>query len=1014
MALDVPRYQWTGAAVLRATTGPSTAVLPSALDLDSADAVRDWLAELWQRAEIRNALFAASPVLCQTIDGIVHGRHDQPRQLRRAALSVISYLLRWQHRPAPFGLFAGTAPLTIGTTPRVRWGPRHAVTLRADGEWLSDVVRDLEQQPALLERLTIIANNTAEFRGDRLAAPGPPADGHARLMAPVEISLRATRPVKAAMEHARTPITYTALRDILTTAFPAGAGGKIDAVLQDLIEQNVLITSLRPPMTTVDALDHLCTELKRVDAHSLPDVGGLARTLYGLRDDLTAHTSPSAETDLRELTARMHRHSSIAPLPVVVDTALNCEVQLPGEVIQEVEDAVAVLHHVSPLPYGYKLWRDYHRRFRARYGVGAVVPVLDLVADSGLGRPAEYVGSERGKAPKTISDRDTVVLKLLQQAHMEGRDELVLDDAAISELAEAAGTEERLYGERSEIAFEVHAPSTHHLADGRFDIEITGVPRPGSSMLGRFAHLMPTAEQHLLTDSYVTRPDVITAQLSFSPRRRRNENVARTDRLLPYVIPLGEHPGEHGEPIPLDDVSVTADARRFHLVQVSSGRPIHVRVLHALEAGIQTPPLARFLSEVSGSRRAVYKRFDFGAAARLPYLPRVRYRRTTLAPARWLLSSKDLPGRKAPVEEWEAAFAVWRARLNVPSRVCVVEYDQRLPVDLDHPAHRRLVRSQLHEAPELELREVVDPARYGWIGRAHEILLPLRRATPSISSTPLPASRAQPVPAVQLPGCEEVLRMHLHAHPDRFDEILDRHVPRLLDVLGQPMWWFSRHRELARPEAGQHLTVTLHLPEAAAATATVNRWATDLHHQRLLSALTLEPYQPQTGRYGTGPAMDAAHRAFAADSSAALAQIRLTIRGAVLSQALTAASLVDLATHLLASEDATWDWLIQNTPAHGRPDRTVRVQAIQLYATRQRLAEHGVAELGEGWAVRSTALAKYRKALITAEREPTTVLRSLLHHHHVRAMGVGPATEAATLHLARTIALRHRPVKAPR
>ncbi|MFF1714639.1 lantibiotic dehydratase [Streptomyces sp. NPDC058268] len=1004
---DSIRYQWTGAAMLRATTAPNPADIPQGLNLDDAASTRAWLVRIWQRPDIRNALGAASPILCETVESTVRGTLPPDRQVRRAALSVISYLLRWKQRPTPFGLFAGAAPLTVGPTPQVHWDHDHPVRLRADGEWISDVIQHLESHAELLERLAIVANNTACIRGDRLAAPGPPADGHARLMAPVEVSMRLTRPVKAAMHAAQSPIRYQDLRDHLTVMFPAGAGGKIDAVLRELLTHNLLITSLRPPMTTVDAFDHVCAELKRTDAHSLPDVGAYARNLYALRDDLASHEEPAATTGLQALTTRMATCSAIAPVPVLVDTVLNGSVQLPNHVVEEAQNAIAVMHRLSPLPYGYHHWRDYHRRFRAQYGVGAIVPVLDLVADSGLGWPAGYTGSERRKAPTLLTDRDVVILKLLQQT---GGD-LVLDEGTITELVDAAGIDEPLYAERCEVGFEVHAQSTRDLIQGEYSLEVTSVPRPGSSMLGRFAHLLPAEQQRLIAGSYPTRPDALTAQLSFTPRRRRNENVARAPQLLPYVIPLAEHPVKGAAAIALADIGVTADARRLHLVQLSTGCPIDARVLHALETGMQTPPLARFLTEVAGARNAVYKSFDFGAASRLPYLPRVRYGRTILAPARWLLDNRHMPGRTASHHDWEKAFEAWRERMNVARYVCLMEYDQRLPLDLDHPVHRRLVRSQMYQAPGLELRQTAGPDAHGWIGRAHDVVLAFVRTAPDNQSLPVLQRHRHTGPPMELPGAGSVLQMHLHTHPDRFDEILDRHLPLLLATLEQePTWWFTRHRQLARPDSGQHLTLNLHItpPEYAAVAAAVNRWATELHHQRLLARLTLGPYRPQTGRYGAGAAMDAAHQAFAADSAAALAQIRLTSRLPIAPQAITAASLVDLAAHLLPSPEDAWRWLIENTPAHGRPDRAHRAEALQLYATQ------GGADLTDAWAERGRTLACYRQALSAQQHDPGTVLLSLLHQHHVRALGVDATVEAHTLLLARTVALRHQPIKAAR
>lgn len=133
-----------------------------------------------------------------------------------------------------------------------------------------------------------------------------------------------------------------------------------------------------------------------------------------------------------------------------------------------------------------------------------------------------------------------------------------------------------------------------------------------------------------------------------------------------------------------------------------------------------------------------------------------------------------------------------------------------------------------------------------------------------------------------LPGAGGILHAQLHAHPRRYDEILSRHLPDFLAAFGdtQPIWWFTRHREMARPEADQHLDLTLHLPQGAYGTAAehAHAWADTLHALGLASGLVLAAYQPQTGRFGNEAAMDAAHQVFAADSAAALAQIQLTER----------------------------------------------------------------------------------------------------------------------------------------
>ncbi|MFF6955594.1 thiopeptide-type bacteriocin biosynthesis protein [Streptomyces sp. NPDC008317] len=1004
--------------MLRASTIPGTADLPRGLDLDDVAATRTWLTRQWQQEAFRDALRAATPVLTEAVEAVVGGRETRPRQVRRTALSTIAYLLRWQNRPTPLGLFAGTASVAVADTARAQWHGEHRALLRADTEWVTDIITRLQSSPELLRQLPLTANNTARERGDRLVAVGPPADAFAPLIAPIEISVRNTRPIAAAMAAARELIAYADLAAHLHQLFPQAATDQIDQLLRDLIGQQLLITSLWAPTTIPDAFGHLCAELERLDARTVPELHDQITELYGIRDDIAAHQPSSAAITLDRVIPKMRALSTATPTPLTIDTGLDCDIQIPAAVLEEVQAAVTALYRTTSQPYGYRHWRDYHRRFRARYGVGALVPVLELTSDSGLGLPAGYLGSERDRPPKLLTDRDETLLALLEPVLMEGLDELVLTDKTVDALADAAGTDPH-FAPRVETAFEIHARSITALARGAFQVEIAAVPRPGSSMAGRFAHLLTPGQQNDLAAGFRTDPDALTAQLSFPPRKRRVENVIRTPRLLPHVIAVGECPAADGETIGLDDIAVTADARHFHLIQRSTSRRLDVRVLHALEAATQTPALARFLAEVAGARYAAYKPFDFGAAARLPYLPRVRYRRTILAPARWLLPAEELPGRTAEQGMWEREVAAWRTRLRVPDTVSMIEYDQRLPLDLTHPVQRRLLRTQLDQNRRLELREAPAADVHGWIGRAHEIWVSLRNTAQiprAEESDVSPAVRVRAAPArLHLPGAGSVLYARLHAHPGRYDEILTQQLPFLLAVFGdvQPMWWFIRHREMSRPDADQYLDFVLHLSSGTYATAAeaVHDWADTLYRSGFVAGLTLADYRPQTGRFGHGDAMDAAHGVFATDSAAALAQIRFIGQtDTVTPQALAAASILDLAQHLASSETQGTDWLIQRLPqTTGHLDRHLRDQALELTSPGGRdalCALPGGDAIIRTWQTRAAALDAYRLHL--ADADPLRAARSLLHQHHVRALGADPTAEALTLRLARTAALRQQ------
>ncbi|MDT3397671.1 lantibiotic dehydratase family protein [Streptomyces sp. B1866] len=465
--------------------------MPRGLDLSGESVVvggRAWLAEVWQREEIREALSAASPDLCRRIDDIVARSRPDPRRVRRAVLSLAFYLLRWQQRPTPFGLFAGVAPVRIGPEGQVSWGGKHHTAARADADWLADIVARLERCPELLERLLVVANDVGQIRGDRYVVPGPPADGRGHRLAPVEVSVRHTRPVAVALDAARAPVRYGALRTELGDRFPTATAEMIDSLLGGLMAQNVLITSLRAPMTCLDALGHVCAQLDAAEAQSIPGLADLVRQLYAIRDELTPRSPLSPSPAWAGAAGRMRALSDVAPVPLVVDTALDCDVQIPDAVAREAREAVGVLSRLSPFPFGYPQWRDYHSRFRARYGVGAVVPVLDLVSDSGLGLPAGYLGSAHRRAPRELTERDEKLLALIQQAALDGQDEIVLTEPVIAELA---GGADIIPVPRAEVSVEIHAASADALARGAFRLVVTGTPRPGSSMAGRFATAPP-------------------------------------------------------------------------------------------------------------------------------------------------------------------------------------------------------------------------------------------------------------------------------------------------------------------------------------------------------------------------------------------------------------------------------------------------------------------------------------------------------------------------------------------
>ncbi|MGH3735011.1 MAG: lantibiotic dehydratase [Micromonosporaceae bacterium] len=981
-----------------------------------------WLRTVWEIGDVSEAISHASPVLAEQVHTLLAADEPAVRKTYRAVRSVARYLSRMTGRATPFGLLAGVAAARFGPRPSLRWGREHRAVARPAASWLADVTARLEACPALLARLPVVANNTMTVRGDRLIVPYQPRSRAGGGTAAVEISLRHTRPVRAAVEMARSPVRMEDLAGKLRAEFPAAAPDAVRSMLAELVARGVLISSLHAPSTEPDAFGHLLEELDAVDATAIDSVADLVHVLREIDTVLRDHNQVpvrDGRAARRELTARMRdlaggtdRH------PLAIDLRLDSTVVLPEEVAREVECAAFALTRVSAHPYGTPAWRDYHQRFYERFGIGSMVPLLDVVnPDCGIGWPDGYPGTVTPERPAPRSGRDETLLALAQAAALDGRDEVVLDESLITALD--LGPAPPRLPSHLELCVRVHAVDQMALARGDFTLEVVSVSRAAGALTGRFLSVLDERDRQSLAGSLAGLPandrETAPAQLSFPPLDPATAHVARAPSILPGgVISLAEHRAPDASALAAEDLAVACDGRRMYLAVPGRGQRVEATGMHALNLRRHTPPLARFLAELGRAQCAQVTMFDWGAAAGLPYLPRLRHGRVVVSPATWKVEGADLPGKAEPWAAWDAAFTEWRARRRLPRRVHLVDGDRRLSLDLDETACRALLRAHLDQAPHAVLTEAPDPLAYGWCGgRAHEVIVPLAAtAPPNWPRLPRP-TRARIIGRDQgdTPATSRVLLAKLYGDITRQDVLLTEHLPGLLTQWDTPPeWWFLRFRD---PDQHLRLRVALSNPdEFGAAAGKVSAWADALHRDGLLREVTYATSYPETGRWGSGPAMTAAEAVFRADSSAVLTQLRQQARPH--RQALVAANSAAIAIAFTGSALAGMRWLIDHVPASAPQPvpRAVFSEAVRVADPSDDWAAlrgaPGGAAILDRWPPRDRALAAYRARIPGPHTEginPDDVLGSLLHAHFIRAVGIDFDEEAVCLHLARAAAM---------
>ncbi|WP_434740732.1 lantibiotic dehydratase [Micromonospora sp. SH-82] len=1006
-------YRHLDALVVRAAVCPPDAVPYQWPDLTGegagAASWRPWLQEVLAGRAFSATLEQASPELAERARAICGGSQVGERAARRVVLSVMRYLLRATGRATPYGLFAGVAPIRLAPTAAVRIGDGHRPVARTRAQWLAELVDTLEADPALLPRLMVRANNLLTYRDGQVVLEDRPCRSLGA--PPTHLHVRASGPVRAALAAARDPIRLGDLARQLAMDHEA-ARGRVFTLLAEMVSQQLLLTSLRPGTMCTDPLSALADGVAQAltgtdDQETLAPARRLLRKLDTLREQAVRHdAAPAIASGTRRarLAATMNAlHPTDGP-PVAVDLRLDLELRLPAAVALEAATAAAALLRLAPAPR--TGWAAWHSRFLERYGPGALVPVRDAVnPDVGLGFPAGYRGIAPAP-PATLTDRDRKLLALAQDATLRRKYEVVLDDAMISELA--AEEPVAAIQPSSELTLTVHARIPEEIDQGTFRLQVVGVSRNAGTTTGRFLDLLDPPDRDRITGQYAALPTTtrgaLLAQVAAATVYTATEDLARAPQVLPHVITLGKYHDDATNRIPLDDIAVTADANRVYLTSISRRRPVEPIVLNAVEQVHYTLPIVRFLAEAPTAFAAQCGAFDWGAASALPFLPALHYQRTILSPARWLLAATALPSVVASWQEWTRALAGWRDSVGCPARIHLGGSDQRIGLDLAEPAHQALLRDHLHRSPTAVLRAAPPPEAAGWFnGYPHEIVVPLVATT-----APAPPPRWSASPTIvdirthgNLPGRADGLYLKLYGHPDRQTRILTRHLPNLLQQLDPGTGcWFLRYSD---PDPHLRIRFT-----GATNSARISEWVEGLRRASLTSRAQIDTDYPETGRLGGPSAATAVEEVFAADSATTLALLAALERDRASDiYAVTAASMLNIATAFIGAPEEARRWLIDHTRPHrSAPPRVVYQQAIQLADPNQSgLATLTDDRLLDTWDRRHRALHTYRETLEGLTVAPESVLPDLLHLHHARVIGPDLESERRCLHLARAAAL---------
>ncbi|MBZ5523800.1 MAG: lantibiotic dehydratase [Acidobacteriia bacterium] len=868
--------------------------------------LRARLQEIARRPEVREALWVASPDFFDSLSAWLESPPGEKGQ--KIEQSFYRYLARMTSRPTPFGLFAGCSVGMVGAETRLEIGSRSQYFRRSrlDMEYLYNLAEKIASEPALRQHVSFRANTSIYMAAGRYHHVQGYMQEKARFYRLVATEY--TPYLEATLQRAATGATPLTLAAALVQDDPEISMEEAAGFIGQLIETQLLIAEIVPPITGPEPIDDMIAQLNHLETSPL------AASLSGISSRLQKLDAGRLGNDLEEYRALV---SAIRELPAEfqIDHLVQVDMMKPApeacldqRLIADLQRGIDLLHSIQTKPTD--PLRQFKDAFQERYQDQEVPLVQALDEEVGIG--FETRSGPGSVAEPLIDDLDFATPEDEQESSFSQRDATLL--RKVEELTRKRGTALELTAlELDEKLLEIlkvkdPLPLPDALAvmftmgaqppagmSGKPALYLQSASGPsGAILLGRFCHadrkLTECVERHLRAEEALrANASAVFAEIAHLPEGRVG-NVLFRPLLRKYEIPfLATSRAPAGDQIPVTDLLVSLQAGKVVLRSRRLGCEVIPRLTsaHGFAHG-RNLKTYKFLCLLQMQGLAAGLSWSWGALEHLAFLPRVTHGNIVFALARWRVEKEIIePLAKEQGEQRLLAVHRWRKAAGLPRLVLLAESDNQLLIDFENALSIDTLIEYAKKRPYIRLIEVFpdpesQPVR-GPEGRfTHEIVLPLvreRRASePAQGETAVPAPGITSVAATAeeqrsfFPG-SEWLFAKIYASPANLDHLLLESVKPLVEKVlaaGEADGWFF----IRYGDPQWHLRLRFHGDPQKLSARVLPQLRQSLSEQAgkgNIWRVQLDTYEREIERYGGHGGIVVAERLFQIDSELALA-----------------------------------------------------------------------------------------------------------------------------------------------
>ena len=611
----------------------------------------DKLKQVCRDKIIKEAIFLASPSLYNEFEKWLKGDIKDKAASESILYTVLKYISRMSSRCTPFGLFAGTAVGTFSekTTITLRDKSKNKRHTRLDMNYLVALSQDIVKDKTIRDQLLFYPNTSIYKSGHQLRYVEYKYVNSQRIhhIVAVDHSAYIQKVLVKAQQGALLHNLAALLVDDEITR--EEANGFID----ELVENQLLISELEPSVSGPEFLDQLLTVLKRLKGTEqlISVLENTAQTLQNIDNNLgnTAEEYIALSESLKKLGTDFDLKYMFQ-----TDMLLSPEVNtISTEIVRKVKKGMALLNKLT-LPSQETLISRFRAAFYERYEDREVPLSKALDIELGVGfRQDQDSGDinqlvddlvlppqDESNALKDVkwSPVHAVLQQKLMACIREQKTMLVIEEEDFNQFKE----------HWEDLPDTISVMIEMVTIDRREKIMITNTGgSSGANLLGRFCHGDPQLLEHtreIIKLETEMNPDKILAEIIHLPESRAGNILMRPVFRTCEIPYLAKSVLKHKNQLPLHDLMISVramDEVKLRSKKYNKEVVPHLTNAHNFSNGAL--PVYEFLANMQTQNKRSSIGFNWGPfEEEYKFLPGVMYNEIILSGATWNIAIQEV------------------------------------------------------------------------------------------------------------------------------------------------------------------------------------------------------------------------------------------------------------------------------------------------------------------------------------------------------------------------------------